>query len=33
MFTLDGILCERRTLPQLIGYMNVDWAFDFDIIR
>jgi len=32
--TLDyGILCERGTLPQVIGYMNVDWAFDFNIIR
>lgn len=32
--TLDhGILCERGTLPQLIGYMNVDWAFDFNIIK
>jgi hypothetical protein len=26
--TLDyGILCERGTLSELIGYMNVDWAF------
>jgi len=32
--TLDyGILCERGTLPQVIGYMNVDWAFDSNIIR
>ncbi len=32
--TLDyDILFERGTLPQLIGYMNVDWAFDYIRIR
>jgi hypothetical protein len=32
--TLDyGTLCERGTLPQLIGYINVDWAFASNIIR